>query len=434
MTKEVSDTTSILKSAVWLTGAQYTGAALGLSTTVVVSRLLGPEQYGLSSLVVSYTGFLWSFASFKSASVTIRYISSFYASGKMEELGGICKVGYAIDLLSAVLALLVVVCTASLFADFFLNKSFLAPYIIINALALPLYALTGTSRAILFSLQRMRVVALFLIAEKGVIFVITSILLFTVRMDFSTVIIALSFSQALIGAAMFAASVVILRKHRVRLFSARVSSVSAVFTEIRKLFAWNYLLITLTGAMDQLPILLLGRYHSASGAGFYKIASNLSGVCGYLESALRKVVYPEFSMKREIFNQNEFRSFSGRIGKRMGLPLALFTIVALLAIAWILPLLFGARYSEAIPATQIMLIGTAVSSYFFWVEPYYFSLGAFKPWALQYAGINLFAAAMMVAAVHLPGIIPLAIIAVLAKISFYVLSSSRVDQLTGDKF
>ena len=100
-------TPSMAGSASILAGAQFAAAALGLLTTVVATRLLGPGEYGLAALAISYPSILWSFTGIKSVSVITRYVARFRAEDRREELLSLCKAGYAIDVATALAALVI---------------------------------------------------------------------------------------------------------------------------------------------------------------------------------------------------------------------------------------------------------------------------------------------------------------------------------------
>jgi hypothetical protein len=67
----------LTEGAVLLAGSQYVAAAVGLVTSVVSARLLGPKDFGLAAVVMSYPMLLGSLVAVKSGSVTTRYIARF---------------------------------------------------------------------------------------------------------------------------------------------------------------------------------------------------------------------------------------------------------------------------------------------------------------------------------------------------------------------
>lgn len=425
----------LIRRAGWLTIAQYAAALIGLANTVMVSRLLGPEQFGLVALTLSYTTLMWGVVSFKAASVTTRYIAGYHAGGQTRELGAVCRLGYAIDLVTALVVTALVCASAGPFAEGFLGKAFLAPYIILSALAMPLYALTGTSRTVLLSFDQVRTASAFIVLEKLAILVCTGLSLLSFGASFEQVVAAQAGSQALIGAAMLAWTLRALRRRQVRVGSAAIRDVSHIFADLKGLFAWNYLHTTVSSAVEQLPVLLLGRYESAAAAGIFKIATTLAVTFGYAEASLRRLVYLEFSRQRISMSGRELLLFSSGLGRRIGPALAGLTVVAVVAVYGLVPLLFGPRYAASVAPAQVLMVAAGVSGFFFWVEAYYFAMGALRRWTLQFVVVSVVTAACMLAlALHSHGttaVLLLAITAAAARVAFVLVSVRGASKVHG---
>ncbi len=157
----------LAKYAGQLAGSQYIAAAIGLLTNVIAARMLGPSDYGVTALVMAYPTLLWSFVGIKSVSVTTRYIASFRAAEKNDELESICKIGFSLDFLVALVAFVLVGVTGWWVASSIYNMPQLSWLMVGYAASFPFYSLTGTSLAILSSWQRFRWLAVFQVIEHG---------------------------------------------------------------------------------------------------------------------------------------------------------------------------------------------------------------------------------------------------------------------------
>jgi O-antigen/teichoic acid export membrane protein len=98
--------------------SNYLGAGIGLVTTVLAAKLLGPSEYGVSALVMAYPMLLWSFISVKSVSITTKYIVSFKNTTQNDKLKSICKLSYILDFSVSIIALILVVTTSWWVAGF----------------------------------------------------------------------------------------------------------------------------------------------------------------------------------------------------------------------------------------------------------------------------------------------------------------------------
>jgi len=72
----------LTEGAVLLAGSQYIAAAVGLVTSVVTARLLGPKDFGLVAVVMSYPMLLGSLVAVKSGTVTTSAPRASAPSGK----------------------------------------------------------------------------------------------------------------------------------------------------------------------------------------------------------------------------------------------------------------------------------------------------------------------------------------------------------------
>jgi len=144
------------EGAVLLAGAQYVAAIVGLVTSIVSARVLGPKDFGLSAVILSYPMLMGSLVALKTGSITTRYISRLREGRQGDMLGSICLLGYGLDFLVSVLALLLTAVTASWVAESFFSLPEAAPLMIAFAACFPLWSLYGTCSAILISFQRFR--------------------------------------------------------------------------------------------------------------------------------------------------------------------------------------------------------------------------------------------------------------------------------------
>ena len=71
--------------------ASYLGAAIGLLTSIIATRLSSPTEYGTAALIMSFPSLLWSIASFKPSSIATRYIVRYRADGQHDHVLSICS-------------------------------------------------------------------------------------------------------------------------------------------------------------------------------------------------------------------------------------------------------------------------------------------------------------------------------------------------------
>ena len=107
------------EGAVLLAVSQYLAAAIGLIASVVSARLLGPKDFGLTAVIISYPMLLGALLAVKSGTVTTRYISAFRERYQDDALESICLLGFTLDFVVSLTAFILVAATAWWVAEHF---------------------------------------------------------------------------------------------------------------------------------------------------------------------------------------------------------------------------------------------------------------------------------------------------------------------------
>jgi ubiquinone/menaquinone biosynthesis C-methylase UbiE len=84
-----------------------------------------------------------------------------------------------------------------------------------------------------------------------------------------------------------------------------------------------------------------------------------------------------------------FRQKTRKLALQVGLPLAAVTACGAMLLPFIIPALLGQSYDPAVPAAQLLLLGSAIWLGFFWLKPVYFAHGAIKQWSLVIGTFSL---------------------------------------------
>ena len=375
----------LTEGAVLLAGSQYVAAAVGLVTSVVSARLLGPKDFGLAAVVMSYPMLLGSLVAVKSGSVTTRYIARFRADGRADLLAGICKLGYALDFLVSLGAALLVAVTARCVAPEFFHDPKLVWMMIAFAASFPIWSLAGTSHAILTSFERFRWVALLQVLDQ----VIGSVLVIGLLLG------GFGVAGAVLGAALGnvliaiiaagLAGFVLRREHLPAWWRASIEHVRPVRKEIAELFGWNYLIVTGSGLMGQLPLMILAHFRGPEAAGFFRLATSIVTVGSYLETSMGRVVYPALSARWSLESGERVHNALKRWTLNAGLPVGALVLLSLPFFPILIPLVFGPQYAPMVGGVQIMMTGAALSALFFWLNAVYYASAHLSIWTLGYA-------------------------------------------------
>jgi O-antigen/teichoic acid export membrane protein len=181
------------------------------------------------------------------------------------------------------------------------------------------------------------------------------------------------------------ASVLLYRAVGDRWWRASMTPLTSVRRELRSLLGWNFLGVTLSGAMSQVPVLLLGAIRSPVEAGYFRLASTIAVTADAVEAAMSRIAYSMLSAARSEADVPRVArlvvAWSRREG-RLGV-LSVLSAMALLPAVVIFGL--GHRYVGMIAGAELLLVGTAASTAFFFLTPYLYSSGRIRMWVEGYA-------------------------------------------------
>jgi O-antigen/teichoic acid export membrane protein len=167
-------------------------------------------------------------------------------------------------------------------------------------------------------------------------------------------------------------------------WKASLKPVVSLKRELMGFFGWNYLSVTLSSLMGQLPVMLLGRFRGPEEAGFYRIATSIVTVSSYLQNALGRVAYPILSARWSIEERENLRNSLKRWTLYAGLPAGMSLILMIPLLPFLVILLFGSNYQPIITGAQVMMLSAAISTIFFWLSPFYYASGRISLWVKGY--------------------------------------------------
>ncbi len=376
---------SIAADALLLTVSQYAAGAIGLLMTVLTARLLGPAAYGTVALVISYPTILWTFLSFKPISVVIRYLAEFGTTGQRNRILSMCKLGYGIDLVAALAVLIVVGATGAWVTGNIYHNPDLMWLMLGYAISFPCYSLTGTSLAVLSASNRFRSIAVFQVLDQsGALLLVVGLIV--VGFGVPGVIFGTAAAQAISGLGIMCFTDYVLKRDGCGTWwKASLEEIGPIRKELAAFFGWNYLGVTLSGLMGQIPLVLLGHFRQSQEVGFYRLATALITSASYLETSLAKVAYPILSARWATGERKSLHATLGKWTLREGLIVSILVLLIIPLLPVVVHLVLGDGYRPMVSGAQVMMVGAAVSAAFFWLNPFYYATDRVGVWAKAYA-------------------------------------------------
>ena len=409
-----------------LATSQYLAAMIGFLTNITAARMLGPRDYGTVALIMAYPTLLWSFAAVKSISITTRYLASFHTTQQRSDAESICKIGYSLDFCSAIAAFMLVSATGWWVAPTMCERPETYGLMVAYASSYPLFSLNGTSSAVLSSLRWFRCLAALQIVDRGIMLILVTVLLY-MEYGIPGMVVATALGQAVSGMTIAVAATYALRQEGFGYWwQASLKQLTPRLKELASFFGWNYVMVTLTGVVGQVPVMLLGRLGTPNEAGFYRLAMSITTIGSYLEGALARVTYPILSARWGHEKHQSLKQLLKKWTVRGGLPAGLTVLAGIPFLPYIIPLVFGDSYGPMVWGTQMLMVATAVSTVFFWLTAIYYASGRVDVWTKAYGLYATVVIGLSWLFIHWWGFSGLAGLVMVGKITFTVLMVSAL--------
>jgi O-antigen/teichoic acid export membrane protein len=372
---------NLVSSAALLTTGQYVAAGVGFATILLAARWLGPEAFGLAAVIMAYPAAVSSFASVKTSTVIQRYVSGFQATHRHPELLAACKLGFIIDFAVSVLATALVTAMVLLPNDLPGTQGN-GDLVAVFALSLPLGSFVGTSIVVLFAFGRIGLVAALQVVQKLLLLIAVLTALF-IETSTTALVFAIAAGQAAGGLTYLAVGSVLLgRAVGDYWWRASWASLQGFGRELRSLLGWNFLGVTLTGALSHVPVLLLGAIRSPVEAGYFRIGSTIAVTADAVEAAMSRVAYSNLSAVQAESDVQRAARLVVAWSRRESLLGVLAVLIAMALVPALVLIGLGRQYTAMIAGTEMLLVGTAASTAFFFVMPCLYSTGRVKKWVV----------------------------------------------------
>lgn len=399
-----------------LAASQYAAAAVGMLTSLVLARWLGPTGYGVVGLAIAYPTLVRLLAAVKSAQVITGELAGARAAGRAAVLGPITAFGFALDLGSATLAAVVVAVSAPWVAPYLGRLPAVAWWMTAYAVALVPAAVGGTAQAVLASWGRFGTLAALQVLEPA-IGLAGVLVAFAVGWGPAGAIGGLAAGQAATGVLMAWLATGLLHADGVRPWQRSAwRHLGATLATRRGAVGWSYVITTMGALVMQAPIIVLGRVRGPEEAGYYRLGGSLMTVGTLLEISLNQVAYPVLA-ERASTGMSGTEALLRRWTLWPGLPVAGTALAAAAVLPWIVPAVLGPGFEPLIPGARLMLVGVAAGGAVFWRNAYCFALGRFDlvGWASVLFAVVVAVPAWTVAARW--GFVGLAVLATAGKLA-----------------
>lgn len=352
----------LLLSNVW-------SALIALGHGALTARILGVEQYGLLAATIAVVTMVQIVISSKVSDFTTKYLTEALDDQNTLRGGGVVCLSYSVEIVSSLVAFVVVIALAPLFARWFVqgetNVQVVRLFSVSLLANLGLETANGTLRALkrFDLLSRMTLFqSVFLLAGVIVVFVTggqlySVIVAYLCAYGLQTLVVQTVVGRQLSGTL------------GPRWFLGGFKEVRGDLGDLLAFLLHTNLGSTLSLVSKNADLLWLSLFRSATEVGYYKLAISLVNLVAVPVSSISQSFYPEIvslvkgqqiEKLRMLLARGSLLTLLWSVAASVGVGLG--SLVAI-------PLLFGEEFLPAVPALAILLVGVAFSGALFWVYP-----------------------------------------------------------------
>jgi O-antigen/teichoic acid export membrane protein len=362
-----------------LWGAEGVVLLTGLVQALVVARVLGPREYGVVALAMATPTLLFTFFDPQAYEAVVRYVSRFVGEGDADRAAAVPRLAYAVDGALAFAGLAVVMAVAPWAADHVLKAPGATELVVAYGVGLCASAPLSTSRAVLTSFDRFRVLAT--VGTAGAI-LRTALVVSLVGMGLGASgvvygsVVGLVLECLMMGVAAERAQRATTgrswRSVRIGLLGADRRAILA--------FMLHTELVSLAGALvKHADVVVLGAASGPQAAGHYRLAWQLVSPMTRITLPLQQVFYARSARMGAVSDWEGLRDLIRRQTRYVGAPLAAVVLAAIPVVVLAVPSLAGRDYAPAAVPAAFLLVGTAAGVALFWVRPAYLATGLVRP-------------------------------------------------------
>ncbi|RJF93888.1 lipopolysaccharide biosynthesis protein [Sphingomonas cavernae] len=279
---------------------------LSFGAVALTARTLGPTQYGMLALIISFAQAMEMLVSFQTWQPVIRFGAGLEEAGRDDDFAALCKFGFLLDFSAAAASWIVALALMLAAGQFYGWSGEIYTLILIYSATL-LFKVNGAPVGILRLTGRFRSVA-YLQAVSMAVRLSLCVVAFLQGAGMLTFVLIWASTQILGSLLLIATSLrELARRGLKRVFHARVAGITERFPGIWG-FTWSTnFSLTLWSSAQQLDTLLVGALADPAGAGLYHIAKRISKTFLQAGAQLQAVVYPEIARLWNTDKLGEFR-------------------------------------------------------------------------------------------------------------------------------
>ena len=373
---------SLLRGSTTLLVGQASLLVAGFIHTIVLTRYLGPAEFGVWALIIAYNTLVHTFLSFRtSETLTVFWVEARLA-GQRERCVLLFSSAFFVELLTKGAASAFVLCSGYMVLNWSSVAGEYGGVIVLCALARfigfydPVWTSIMRDRRKIASLSAVPALARWVqtaltfsllslwggdLIWAGFSFLVTQLVFFVVKL-------ALTFgtSDRLFGRGGFLT------------MDRRLLKSFGYLPEFWQMMRAGYISSCLSAIPKEADTLVVGFVSSEEQAGFYRVAKSLASLLLTGVQTLSTLIIQDFSELKSMKGNSGIRVFVLRYSPILLTLIVPTCILAFYLSPWAIETVYGEAYLSASVPFRILLVGTGFAAAFFWASPLLAALRHFR--------------------------------------------------------
>lgn len=367
------DLRSLWKNASWTASSLAVSTVLLFVETVLVARFLGATAMGYFVLIRSFPEAVQQVLDCRTRESIVKYLGEFVALGKRNEAGAVVRLVWMVDAAAGLVAMAIVMATASLAARYVVHEPSAAWLVILYAAGQFVGTLDSASGSVLRVFDRFGIASAMGIVQAVGRFaaVLVALLLGGGVTALICILVGVEVIYTLTSAVI---SLSLLRRNVGFTIWGRLAAIRDRRREILRFLLHTNIAGTLKMSSEKLILVIVGIFGGATITAQYKVASQTGSSIMLFTDPFFQVIYPSLS---KMVARRQWNAIFHGVKKLQRITLS-FALPAAAVISGLmfplLPLIFGSDFKPAIVPGIIIIWAVLPNVVFFWLRPLLLSL------------------------------------------------------------
>lgn len=332
--------------------------------TVIMARIVGPENFGLIQLAITAVSFVALFLDFRMDEALIKFLSEYYTTGDKASVKTLIRVSYSVNLVLSTLCLCLLYWSAPFIADHFFHNPQESSLIRVYALGVIFTFFHETGSAILQSLKKFKVCSIMTFCSSVVRFIVPCLCipygLKAIMMGYS---ISMMFSMCM---------VVTVSTKYIAQYLKDSGPATPYLQQIKRIAHFvmhSTISSTFKSILVYIDVLILGYYRTPEEVGYYKFALAFTSIFGFINTPINVVLYPTLST---LWARKDITTYKKIIFKITKYKMLVFIPCAVLLVMFcpmIIKLTVKETYLPAQTAIDLIIWAVIMVHILSWIKP-----------------------------------------------------------------